>query len=85
MKIHYPNSWYVERLNSDGHWWPELGSVGNKSYAMGYLNALDSFNPHPSYRLITNKGELFEIRHARGQVKTASPAQPAREHQEAKS
>lgn len=77
MKVHYPNSWYVEQEGALDSWWPLIASVGNKSYAMGYLNAIDSFNPHPAYRLITNKGELFEIRNARGVVHTnASPARP---------
>jgi hypothetical protein len=74
MKVHYPNSWYVEQEGALESWWPLLTSVVNKSYAMGYLNALDSFNPHPAYRLITNKGELFEVRHARSAVKTAAVA-----------
>lgn len=64
MTSRYPNSWYVEQFYDYAYegceWKPLLGSVGNKSYAMGYLAALDSFYPHPPYRLINNKGEIAE-------------------------
>ena len=64
----YPNSWYVTQFmdyGSEAEWWPILGSVGNKSYATGYVHALDSFYPHPAYQLINDKGEVFKEFHAR--------------------
>lgn len=69
MKIHYPNQWYVEMFDeARERWWPFLDSVGNKSYATGFFNALDTFIPHPPYRLIDNKGELYEVCRARKPV-----------------
>ena len=69
MKAKYPNSWYVERFcdygNEGCEWLALFDSVGNKSYATGYINALDSFYPHPAYRLINNKGEIVKEYHAR--------------------
>lgn len=66
----YPNSWFVcRKCDATGEWVPLHMSTGNKSYAMGFLNALDGFYPHPGYRLFTNKGELFEERAAHGKPK----------------
>ncbi len=79
MKPHYPNSWYVERADEAGYWRPLIDSAGNKSYATGYLNALESFNPHPAYRLITNKGKLSEGRHARSSVNVVAIVAAAKE------
>jgi hypothetical protein len=59
----YPNSWYVEQ-HCDvgfGYWQALLGSVGKRLYAEGYLAALQSFYPHPKYRLINNVGEVDRI------------------------
>jgi hypothetical protein len=68
-KTPYPNSWYVEQFfdygNEGCEWKPLLGSVGNKSYATGYANALDSIYPHPPYRLIDKKGKVAKEFHAR--------------------
>lgn len=65
----YPNSWQVRREGVKG--WETLSdSVGNKSYAMGYLNALCSFYPHPEYQLVNNDAVLFETRPAWGPVQT---------------
>ena len=56
----YKNSWYVEKLSeiSDNYWITLLDSVGNKSYATGYLNALDSMYPSATYRLIDKNGKV---------------------------
>lgn len=59
----YPNSWYVTQRCAvgDGLWLPLVGSVGRRDYARGYLAALESFYPHPEYRLISAKGEIAEV------------------------
>jgi hypothetical protein len=55
--------WRVERWSAGAQTWCSISeSVGNKSYASRYLNALDSIYPRPHYRLITNMGEVFEVR-----------------------
>lgn len=56
----YPNSWYIMRHSHCCGWLPLLDSVGNRSYATGYYNALTSFIPRPAYRLINNKGKIAE-------------------------
>ncbi len=69
LKNPYPNSWYVTQFmdygNEGAEWKSILCSVGNKSYATGYVHALDSFYPHPPYRLMNNKGEIAKEFHAR--------------------
>ena len=54
------NFWYVEQLFNNIEWRLVPDSMGNKSYATGYAAALDSFYPHPPYRLIDNKGEVVK-------------------------
>jgi hypothetical protein len=66
---YYSNKWYVERQQG-GDWKIDHASVGTKAYAMGYLNALDSMQPHPPYRLIDKTGQVSETRPAREAMKT---------------
>jgi len=81
----YMNSWHVRRYSDvRDKWVPIDASVGNRSYALGYLNALDSFYPHPSYRLIDKDGRLHEERRDRSAPNLASgPARLTTENNDA--
>lgn len=59
----WAGQWYVKHHVGGLGWVPISDSIDrSKSYALGYLNALCSFNPHPEYRLIDKDGCLFEFR-----------------------
>lgn len=74
MNNPYPNSFYVEKHSPnyplrDG-WMPLITSVSYyKTYAQGYLEACDSFQPHNGYRLIGKDGSVLEERKSRGPMK----------------
>lgn len=64
----YPNSFYVEKYIRDGiGWFPMMVSVSYyKTYAQGFLEACDGFQPHNGYRLIGKDGEVLEEKKPRG-------------------
>jgi len=60
----YPNDssphWHVELFNEKmNKWIPLLSSVGNKSFAYGFLSCANSLYPHPEYRMVDPEGEIF--------------------------
>lgn len=42
-------------------WIKHIGSHGNKSYAEGFLAALDGLYPHPKYRLVCDGEAIREV------------------------
>lgn len=66
-------SYWVEQRLATGSWARVIGSEGNRSYALGWVHALDSYNPHPPYRLMCVHSdktvELVEEFSERGRVK----------------
>lgn len=50
-------TYWVERVCPVRKKWIRMmGACGNKSYALGWLHALDSFYPHPDYRVVRAQG-----------------------------
>jgi len=64
----YPNSFYVVKyIGPPLEWYPLIGSVSTyKTYAKGFLEACDGFQPHEGYRLIGKNGEVLEEKKPRG-------------------
>lgn len=62
-------TYHVQRYSTATGWARVIGSQGNRSYALGWLHALESFYPRPACRCARADGKVIEVFDAAGPVK----------------